>query len=86
VRSRATFFISSALAPYLQRVEASASTEWSEWTVEPKHWGVHMPGHCPAVAPPRRMRAATSRLCCVIFIVNAGATVSSRAEMPTPGG
>jgi cytoskeletal protein CcmA (bactofilin family) len=28
---------SSALAPYLQRVEASASTEWSESTVEPKH-------------------------------------------------
>src|SRR6266568_8039777 len=27
----------SALAPYLQRVEASASTEWSESTVEPKH-------------------------------------------------
>jgi cytoskeletal protein CcmA (bactofilin family) len=44
----------------------------------------HMPGHCPAVAPPRRMHAATSRLCCVIFIVNTGATASSRAEMPTP--
>ena len=28
---------SSALAPYLQRVEPSASTEWSESTVEPKH-------------------------------------------------
>src|SRR5262249_34919598 len=28
---------SSALAPYLQRVEESASTEWSESTVEPKH-------------------------------------------------
>jgi hypothetical protein len=28
---------SSVLAPYLQRVEASASTEWSESTVEPKH-------------------------------------------------
>jgi cytoskeletal protein CcmA (bactofilin family) len=28
---------SSAPAPYLQRVEASASTEWSESTVEPKH-------------------------------------------------
>jgi cytoskeletal protein CcmA (bactofilin family) len=28
---------SSALAPYLQRVEASASTEWSESTAEPKH-------------------------------------------------
>jgi cytoskeletal protein CcmA (bactofilin family) len=28
---------SSALAPYLQRVEGSASTEWSESTVEPKH-------------------------------------------------
>jgi cytoskeletal protein CcmA (bactofilin family) len=27
----------SALAPYLQRVEPSASTEWSESTVEPKH-------------------------------------------------
>jgi len=27
----------SALAPYLQRVEDSASTEWSEATVEPKH-------------------------------------------------
>jgi cytoskeletal protein CcmA (bactofilin family) len=27
----------SALAPYLHRVEASASTEWSESTVEPKH-------------------------------------------------
>jgi hypothetical protein len=27
---------SSALAPYLQRVEASTSTEWSESTVEPK--------------------------------------------------
>ena len=27
---------SSALAPYLQRVEESASTEWSESTVEPK--------------------------------------------------
>src|SRR6266536_3879943 len=27
----------SALAPYLQRVEASASTDWSESTVEPKH-------------------------------------------------
>jgi cytoskeletal protein CcmA (bactofilin family) len=26
-----------ALAPYLQRVEPSASTEWSESTVEPKH-------------------------------------------------
>jgi len=28
---------SSALAPYLQRVETSASTEWSESTAEPKH-------------------------------------------------
>jgi cytoskeletal protein CcmA (bactofilin family) len=28
---------SSALAPYLQPVEGSASTEWSESTVEPKH-------------------------------------------------
>jgi cytoskeletal protein CcmA (bactofilin family) len=28
---------SSALAPYLQRVEASGSNEWSESTVEPKH-------------------------------------------------
>jgi cytoskeletal protein CcmA (bactofilin family) len=28
---------SSALAPYLQRVEASASTEWSESAAEPKH-------------------------------------------------
>ena len=28
---------SSALAPYLQRAEASASTDWSESTVEPKH-------------------------------------------------
>jgi cytoskeletal protein CcmA (bactofilin family) len=28
---------SSALAPYLHRVEPSASTEWSESTVEPKH-------------------------------------------------
>jgi len=28
---------SSALAPYLHRVEASASTEWSESTVEPRH-------------------------------------------------
>jgi cytoskeletal protein CcmA (bactofilin family) len=28
---------SSALAPCLQRVEESASTEWSESTVEPKH-------------------------------------------------
>src|SRR5256886_9659031 len=28
---------SSALAPYLQRVEESASTEWSDSTVEPKH-------------------------------------------------
>jgi cytoskeletal protein CcmA (bactofilin family) len=28
---------SSALAPYLQRAEGSASTEWSESTVEPKH-------------------------------------------------
>jgi cytoskeletal protein CcmA (bactofilin family) len=28
---------SSALAPYLQRVEASGSTDWSESTVEPKH-------------------------------------------------
>ena len=28
---------SSALTPYLQRVEGSASTEWSESTVEPKH-------------------------------------------------
>jgi cytoskeletal protein CcmA (bactofilin family) len=27
----------SALAPYLQRVEPSASTEWSESTAEPKH-------------------------------------------------
>ena len=27
----------SALAPYLQRVEASASTEWSESAAEPKH-------------------------------------------------
>jgi len=27
----------SALAPYLQRAEASASTEWSESTAEPKH-------------------------------------------------
>jgi cytoskeletal protein CcmA (bactofilin family) len=27
----------SALAPYLQRVEASASNDWSESTVEPKH-------------------------------------------------
>jgi cytoskeletal protein CcmA (bactofilin family) len=27
----------SALAPYLQRVEASASTDWSEATAEPKH-------------------------------------------------
>jgi cytoskeletal protein CcmA (bactofilin family) len=27
----------SALAPYLHRVEPSASTEWSESTVEPKH-------------------------------------------------
>jgi cytoskeletal protein CcmA (bactofilin family) len=27
----------SALAPYLQRVDTSASTEWSESTVEPKH-------------------------------------------------
>src|SRR5882724_3071586 len=27
----------SALAPYLRRVEASASTDWSESTVEPKH-------------------------------------------------
>src|ERR671922_1729325 len=27
----------SALAPYLQRAEPSASTEWSELTVEPKH-------------------------------------------------
>ena len=28
---------SSALAPYLQRVEASASTDWSESAAEPKH-------------------------------------------------
>ena len=28
---------SSALAPYLHRVEPSASTDWSESTVEPKH-------------------------------------------------
>jgi cytoskeletal protein CcmA (bactofilin family) len=28
---------SSPLAPYLQRVEESASTEWSEATVNPKH-------------------------------------------------
>jgi cytoskeletal protein CcmA (bactofilin family) len=28
---------SSALAPYLQRVEASGSADWSESTVEPKH-------------------------------------------------
>jgi cytoskeletal protein CcmA (bactofilin family) len=28
---------SSALAPYLQRVQPSASPEWSELTVEPKH-------------------------------------------------
>ena len=28
---------SSALAPYLQRAEPSASTEWSDSTVEPKH-------------------------------------------------
>ena len=28
---------SSALASYLQRVETSASTDWSESTVEPKH-------------------------------------------------
>ncbi len=28
---------SSALAPYLQRVEESASTEWSDSAVEPKH-------------------------------------------------
>jgi cytoskeletal protein CcmA (bactofilin family) len=28
---------SSALAPYLQRVEASASNDWSELTAEPKH-------------------------------------------------
>jgi cytoskeletal protein CcmA (bactofilin family) len=28
---------SSALAPYLQRAEASASTDWSESTAEPKH-------------------------------------------------
>jgi hypothetical protein len=28
---------SSALAPYLQRVEGSESNEWSESTVEPKH-------------------------------------------------
>jgi cytoskeletal protein CcmA (bactofilin family) len=28
---------SSALAPYLRRVEPSAATEWSESTVEPKH-------------------------------------------------
>src|SRR5262249_44898852 len=27
----------SALAPYLQRVEASESAEWSESTAEPKH-------------------------------------------------
>jgi cytoskeletal protein CcmA (bactofilin family) len=27
----------SALAPYLQRVEASRSADWSESTVEPKH-------------------------------------------------
>jgi cytoskeletal protein CcmA (bactofilin family) len=27
----------SALAPYLHRVEPSASTEWSESTAEPKH-------------------------------------------------
>ena len=27
----------SALAPYLQRVDASASTEWSDSTAEPKH-------------------------------------------------
>ncbi|MFL6822761.1 MAG: polymer-forming cytoskeletal protein [Xanthobacteraceae bacterium] len=27
----------SALAPYLQRVEPSTSTEWSDSTVEPKH-------------------------------------------------
>jgi cytoskeletal protein CcmA (bactofilin family) len=27
----------SALAPYLQHVEPSASTEWSDSTVEPKH-------------------------------------------------
>jgi cytoskeletal protein CcmA (bactofilin family) len=28
---------SSALAPYLQRVEPSTSSEWSDSTVEPKH-------------------------------------------------
>jgi cytoskeletal protein CcmA (bactofilin family) len=28
---------SSALTPYLQRVEASGATHWSESTVEPKH-------------------------------------------------
>jgi hypothetical protein len=28
---------SSALAPYLQRVEASGSPDWSESAVEPKH-------------------------------------------------
>src|SRR5213080_1162653 len=28
---------SSALAPYLQRIEESASNDWSESTVEPKH-------------------------------------------------
>jgi hypothetical protein len=27
----------SALAPYLQRVEAPASTDWSESAAEPKH-------------------------------------------------
>jgi hypothetical protein len=28
---------SSALTPYLQRVEASGTTDWSESTAEPKH-------------------------------------------------
>ena len=28
---------SSALSPYMQRVEEPASTEWSESAIEPKH-------------------------------------------------
>jgi hypothetical protein len=40
-----------------------------------------LPSGCAA---PADARCNIATLCCVIFIVNTGATVSSRAEMPTP--
>jgi hypothetical protein len=52
------------LAPYLQRVEASASTEWSAWTVEPKHWGCTCQDIAQRLRRPADARCNVATLLC----------------------